>query len=400
MAEYINVPGFSVNIKDGGLGYPIRVAPTTQAVLIVGPSDKGPFETPTLVTDPTGLVQFGEEPNIYGTTEKRNYLTTAWKQAYDAGCRAIYLMRLDDTEVGEDERDKKLFHSLRNALDLLTDFDMVDHVVIVGLYANQEITFTEEDLTKYEGLRAETYNPLEIFSSFIQQQIYNNNEMIGYIGAKPLGKVNPSLADVREHIESLEDLEDNYHGFVSVIGGVDLMFGAGYEYIDNGVAAYAGLASTLPPHSATTNKLLPGARLVYTPTLSMLDQLGDKKYVSFRQKGGAAVVTLDVTAAPDQSDFVLLSTARIILAAIAVTREVCEPFIGESATLQSFNAMETALHRAYKSMVEAESIIDYRFTINMSNQDFLLGRSTVNLEIIPAMERRNIRLDISATARL
>lgn len=401
MADYTHVPGFNVNINDGGLAIKSTVNPDTESVIILAPAPQGPTDTPVFIGDPAAdLVQFAASADaIYGTESTPNRLTTAFKQSYDAGCRNIYLMRLDDTIVGGETAQHRLFLSLHAALDNLSSFDLYDHLVVAGLYSNDAVTLTADDVTALGGAPyvAGAADIVGELAKFAQDQIASNNEVCCYIGAKPLGKTNPSLTEIRTHVSGLVDLGESYNGFVSVVGGIDLSFDAGFSYIDNGVAAYAGLASTLKPHSATTNKTVRGAKVVYAPTLPMLDSLGDKKYVTFKRRNNSAVVTLDITAAPDASDYVLLSTARIILAAIKETRFACEPFLGEGADANSFASMETSLHKTYKSMV-GSAILNYDFRISMSQQDFLMGRTNITLEIIPALERRKIVLDVTARA--
>lgn len=408
MADYPHVPGFTINVNDGGLVVPISQYPTTETVLIMGPAPNGPkngetpiYNEPKLITDTTALSEFATAGSLYGTAESRNLLTTAWKQAYDAGCKSIYLMRLEDTGADAAAKTHSMFMSMHTALDLLSSTDNYDHVVVVGLYADDTVTLTASDVTTLgDGYVAGPADIIAELNKFVTEQIQSNNEVLGYIAIKPLGKLNPTLAEIRTYIDSLEDIGDLYSGFVSVVGGIDLAFNAGFEYADNGVAAYAGLASTLDPHSATTNKPVKGARLIFNPTLPMLESLGDKKYVSYRKRNNIVCPTLDVTAAPDSSDFVLLSTARIILAAAKLTREVCEPFIGEGADNNSIAAMETALHKTYKGMIAGKSILDYKFAITMSLQDFLLGKTNITLDIVPCLERRKIRLDITARAQI
>ncbi|HLO11247.1 MAG TPA: hypothetical protein VK190_03200 [Pseudoneobacillus sp.] len=401
MAEYTHVPGFNVNINDGGLSLRSTVRPDTESVLILAPAPKGPTDNPTLIGEPSvDLVQFSDDAvGIYGTGSAPNRLTTAFKQAFDAGSRNIYLMRLEDAGADATAKTHKMFMSLHTALDNLNAFDLFDHIVVAGLYSDDVVTLDATDVTALgTGYVAGPADIVGELAKFAANQIANNNEICCYIGAKPLGKSNPTLTEIRNHTDGLKDLGDSYNGFVSVVGGIDLTFDAGFSYIDNGVAAYAGLASTLKPHSATTNKVVAGAKVVFTPTLPMLDSLGDKKYVTFKRRNDRALVTLDITAAPDSSDYVLLSTARIILAAIKETRFACEPFLGEGADVNSLSSMETALHKTYKSMV-GSAILDYDFRISMTQQDFLMGKTSIILEIIPALERRKITLDVTARAQ-
>lgn len=408
MTEYPHVPGFTVNINDGSLYAGLNATGVHEPVLIIGPAAAGPLNTPTFVSNEQMLVPFATAPNaIYGTAAAPNILAVAWKEAFTSGCDNIRLMRIDGTTPHD------LAISLIKALDLLNEVESAIHVAVVGLYSNDVIKVTATDIAETGGLYGvakddegtlyaadDEIDLLFHFNKFILSQNSNGIETLGYIGAKPLNLSDPTLNQIRTFMDALPDIGEDYSGFLSVIGGIDLLCNCGtFDYISNGVAAYAGLVSTLAAHRPTTNKIVPGARLVYRPTSSMLEALGDKKYVTFRAKGNNVVVTLDITAAPDTSDFILLNTARIILAAIKTTRDVCDPFIGEGADPVSMNALQTALDKAYKDMISGGALLNARFNIQISPTDYLLGHSIINLEIVPIIERRKIHINVTASAQ-
>lgn len=132
MTQYPNLPGIEVTIADGGLILPEDA--TTQSVLIIAPSLKvdAPVE-PVLNRQSSDL-----EVNGFGTFVEGgvvNPIAAAWKQAYEGGSRRIYLMALPGAT------DTERFAFLQEAMfGVLADFS-VDHVAIVGVFADQEVTF-------------------------------------------------------------------------------------------------------------------------------------------------------------------------------------------------------------------------------------------------------------------
>lgn len=134
MAKYPNLPGIEVSIADGGLILPEDMV--TQSILIIDKSNRpdAPKE-PVLVRQSSDLVTMGFGTFIEGG--KVNPIAASWKAAHDGGCRRIYLMAI------KGETDKEQFESLQDALfGILADFT-VDHIVVMNLYADKEVTLSE-----------------------------------------------------------------------------------------------------------------------------------------------------------------------------------------------------------------------------------------------------------------
>jgi len=134
-----------------------------------------------------------------------------------------------------------------------------------------------------------------------------------------------------------------------------------------------------------------------------MNALSGNKYVSFRVKNGGVYVTDGITTAPDiviggvvnKSDFTRLSTLRITHAAINLTRELCEPFIGEPSGVPQRNALSSALTAGYNAMKSQGAISDYRFTIVQESATNVIGHQKITLQLVPAFETRNISVDVS-----
>lgn len=94
--QYPNLPGTRVTLRDGGL----RVGKTTadalpkDNILFIGTAVDGPKDTPVLVSSPDRAIEiFGAYTNSKGEPNGAT-LVPAFLQAWDAGARKIYLMRV------------------------------------------------------------------------------------------------------------------------------------------------------------------------------------------------------------------------------------------------------------------------------------------------------------------
>jgi hypothetical protein len=130
MAQYPNLPGIEVQLADGGLILPEDTS--TQSLLIIAPSLSANAPTePVLVRQSSDL-----DTNNFGTFVVGgvvNPIAAAWKAAFEGGCRRIYLMAYTSTT------DADKFLEIQDAMfGVLADFT-VDHVALVGVYADKEV---------------------------------------------------------------------------------------------------------------------------------------------------------------------------------------------------------------------------------------------------------------------
>jgi hypothetical protein len=187
--------------------------------------------------------------------------------------------------------------------------------------------------------------------------------------------------------------------YLNIVVGEPVMYDVSLGlYSDAGAAIYAGLISALPPHSATTNKVLANVRgLRYSFTASQLDSLTAKRYVTFRNRTGRGIVVTDgITMAQPLSDYQRLSTLRISNAMITVVRGVTEPFIGEALDASKFEAINTAIEAGLKRLRESGAIQAYDFRVYFESlQDQIAGILTIDLAAVPAFEIRRIRLKVT-----
>jgi hypothetical protein len=168
--------------------------------------------------------------------------------------------------------------------------------------------------------------------------------------------------------------------------------GGAATYTGLGGSAYAGLVSTLVPHSAPTNKIVPGiSTLYYSKSLSQLDKLAGARYVTFRRTNRGILVTDSPTAARPGSDYNRLQVMRIVNAVMKMTRLVADPFIGEPNSDAMRNALQTALDKQYKKFCTTGALRQYDFKVVASDADRVLGNMNIELTLVPEFETRRIR---------
>jgi len=99
-----------------------------------------------------------------------------------------------------------------------------------------------------------------------------------------------------------------------------------------------------------------------------------------------------------RSDYVRLSTVRIVHDAINYVRQTADQFIGEPNNAPQRNAMATAIENALKNMQENGALRRFNFNVYASPTDQVLGRATVELILVPAFELQQITVIVALTS--
>jgi hypothetical protein len=190
--------------------------------------------------------------------------------------------------------------------------------------------------------------------------------------------------------------------YINIIAGPDAIFNSTRfgVYAENSAAAYAGFVSNLQPQSAPTNKSVSyavGLRFEYSN--GQLNTLAGARYVTLRAKnnGSNVAITDAMTAAQPGSDYVRLSTIRVVKAVIDQVRDAADPFIGEPNETAQRNALSAAISKRLDVLKKNGVIIGSDFQIVASPQDQLLGQASVELSITPPQELRKLTVVVSLT---
>ena len=446
MPTFANLPGATVEITDQGLR--ISRPPSGPKVMLLGMttstnSSATPF-VPYVTSDGSFTQAYVAFKNADGTISE---LCKALTEAQSGGGRDIELLNILPTASGALVADDDRYGYLSEAYEKLINYD-VDIVVPVGAHLDSQ-TLSNPTQRNF-GYQ---------LANFCYQSTANNNTCIGVIGvdgpnASPSGT--PTLTEIEQWVVDLAaytnaacydgttdggsgiptsycfvatsdghmpasfaggDVEDakgnkiDIGAYISVIAGAvravneaatDIYPTLGY-YNSDCAATYAGLISSLPAKSAPTNKIVSGVDLQQYVSLGQADRLAGGRFVPVLNKPKGNVAASAMTGAYNisqyyRSDFVRLTTVRIVHDAINFVRDVSEQFIGEPNSAPQRNAMSTAIENALKSMQSNGALRRYDFNIYATATDQVLGRATVELELVPAFELTQITVIVSLAA--
>lgn len=173
----------------------------------------------------------------------------------------------------------------------------------------------------------------------------------------------------------------------------------------DGVAAYAGLITSLAPQSATTNKQVGGVVQLKLLSARQANDLTGMRHVTMYSRTRGLTVASGVTGAYNvslyvRSDYVRLSTVRIVHAVVDLIRSVSEKFIGEPNNAPQMNAMDAEIDQVLLSMKGSGALNSYQFSISATPDQRVLGQLDINLTLVPAFEITDINLTVSLSKEL
>ena len=452
MPTFANLPGATVEILDQGLR--ISRPPSGPKVLLLGKTtstntNATPF-VPYSIANGSLTTAFQAFKNSDGSVSD---ICKGLYECYIAGGRDMELMNILPASSGSFTSNNDMYGYLANAYEVLINHN-ADIVVPLGVNMDDSVT------ENYHGDGGSAWNFGYQLANFCYQATKNNNTCLGVIGVTG-ATVNPSgtptLSEVEAWVKQLETYQGSlapYDGTTATAFGVpgnyrfvastteqmpasyaagDVMDAKGNRvdigayisvvatnvratndaaielyptlgwYNCNGSAAYAGLVAALESKSAPTNKVVQGVTLSQGISEYQADRLAGKRFVTFLSKPKGIVVASAMTGAYNidqysRSDFVRLSTVRIVHDAINYVRSVADQFIGEPNNAPQRNAMATAIENALKNMQERGALRRFNFNVYASPTDQVLGKATVELILVPAFELQQITVVVALTS--
>ena len=448
MPTFANLPGATVEVLDQGLR--ISRPPSGPKVLLLGfttstHANATPY-VPYSISDSSLTQAYRTFLNADGTVSE---LCKALYECYIAGGRDIELVNILPTASGAFTGINDRYGYLGNAYDELINYS---GDIIVPVAANLDDAITDN----YHGGTGSAWSFGYQLANFCYQATKENNTCLGVIGVSgattsPSGT--PTLTEIETWVDALElytnvpwydgttdsgngvpgnyrfvattteDMPASYTGgdvldakdnrvdigaYISVVAAnvraandaaVALYPTLGY-YNADGAAVYAGLVSALPAKSSPTNKVMNGIVLQQGISQSQANRLAGSRYVTFLSKAKGIVVASAMTGAYNisqyyRSDYVRLSTVRIVHDAVNYVRETADQFIGEPNNAPQRNAMATAIENSLKTMQENGALRRFNFNVYASPTDQILGRATVELELVPAFELQQITVIVA-----
>lgn len=174
----------------------------------------------------------------------------------------------------------------------------------------------------------------------------------------------------------------------------------GYQYVSNGAAGYAGMVSTLPLDTSSTNQPINVNELSYELTNYQLTRLTQKGYVTIKRSFTRGnVITDGITMAPVESPFRRLATTRVIGAVEDLIRQATEPFIGKQNHIANRNSIKTAI-KSNLEKIKGTLIEAYEFNLVVNPRLLKFSQIDIDYKIVPIHEIREIRNRISVREKL
>jgi hypothetical protein len=173
----------------------------------------------------------------------------------------------------------------------------------------------------------------------------------------------------------------------------------------DGAAAYAGLMTSLAPQSSTTNKQVGGVAQLKLLSAKQANDLVGIRHVTMYSRTSGLTVASGVTGAHSvtryvRSDYVRLTTVRIVHATVDLIRSVANKYIGEPNNAPQMNALDAEIDQVLLSMKGSGALNGYSFSISSTPDQRVLGILDINLTLVPAFEITTINLVVSLSKEL
>jgi hypothetical protein len=236
----------------------------------------------------------------------------------------------------------------------------------------------------------------------------NINPCMVVMGVKPYlsSRENMTAAETRDHL-SLPDLPNKnnpdfaeYGPYLCVVAAeiktvvprsAANLYNFGYS---NGAPNLAANLALTPSFSSLYNKPLYNVDLLrYVPGRSLQADLTSKGVNSVTLNfNKLAVYAESITFSSDDSDYVRITTKRIVDEATNIVRQVCARFIGEPSNIQNRNAMETAITSGLRGMQILGALLESDFAVSYIPSQ---NKAVIDLVLTPAFELRNIEVRVA-----
>lgn len=173
----------------------------------------------------------------------------------------------------------------------------------------------------------------------------------------------------------------------------------------DGAASYAGLITSLAPQSSTTNKQMGGVVQLKLLSASQANDLVGMRHVTMYSRSTGLTIASGVTGAHNvskyiRSDYVRLSTVRIVHATVDLIRAVANKYIGEPNNAPQMNALDAEIDQLLISMKGSGALNAYSFSISSTPDQRVLGELDINLTLVPAFEITTINLVVSLSKEI
>lgn len=411
----LSIPGINVQFKDQFYGRSLVNIPAGPKVLIIGKrtTDNGTGGVsdldPYYATDEkTVITVFGEGSDLH-----RGFV-----EALAGGATRIYTVALpsdtvfdyDNGTIASDDFDEltggveDLFETAFAAAEIVKP----DVIVPWGRGSDPlewESPATPSNDPDHFGFYAD--NDSDSDKSFAYkvaekcaQITADSYPVFAVMGIKPFVGTSENMipSEVISHLalSNLIDREDmdDYGRYLVIVAGELRPANYGTFGYSNGATMLAGdIVNRAEWSSPTGQTVFNLTKLRYTPSKAKQLSLISKAVVPVTIGYNRVPKWVDVmTHTPVGSDYARLTTLRIVFTAIEVVRSAAQPYIGQAASMQTRNALETQITSGLRGMQQQGALYASTPTFQYNP---VTNEVVVDLVLTPAFELRNVEVQVS-----
>ena len=315
--------------------------------------------------------------------------------------------------------------------DLVTA-DMVGYLKAQGAY--QILENYNVDFIYPAGVYADLQQTVDPHSDFQKELAlvcavltYRTKMTHGFIDVKP--NSNTTLVGIDNYVAKLVNNHPNVYymtdqdgnvlydsegkpmdigWYTSVVVGPEVVMQSDTlgTYYGSPAIAYAALNAVIEPQSSPINKALRNVNGVkFKFSNKQMDAMAGNRMVVFKLKNeGLATassvpfVVNGVTSGAKGCDYSDIAIVKVVTDVVDQIREVADPFIGESNTVEQRNALSALISKRLTKLVEIGEIQSYEFEVSATIQQQLLGEASIALTIVPALTLRQITTVVALRA--
>jgi hypothetical protein len=171
------------------------------------------------------------------------------------------------------------------------------------------------------------------------------------------------------------------------------------DYLCNAACIVAGMLPNLPVTDSLINRNVPGLAIPYRLETKTVDVGCGLGLTIAKSENNVAVIADSPTFASPTSDYVRLTTVRIVGKIAEELRTAARPFLGKGLSGPKRNALEAAIGEVLKlnlgETTSVQVITNARFKLTQSASDRVLGKVRVDLTITPVFELRQITFSVN-----
>lgn len=306
-------------------------------------------------------------------------------------------------------RSEDKYIDLAKHYEMLEDSAGIDHIVITHVFQDEIVSVQLDDYSISDR------NFAQQLGQFCHAVSSNDRFLFGHINT--MLPAATDLGSIKAYVQNLVDNAAQAAGYFDetepvpskradigryltvCAGGAVFRNELDKSLYANGVAAsHAGLVAVLPVGESSTNEVLPNAAMPLFPmSAKQMGALIKARYVFPKYNEKGETVICDAMTAAVKGDYVRLSTARAVRAAVEAIRAAADPFIGKNgADLHTKNSMNAKIEGKLDTLRDADKAYrGYEWLQFATAAQEIIGESQGELVIYPNHELRKLRVNVN-----